>query len=507
MKKYVFIVCCLMCNISIVYSQTKQQSALEKFRAENQQKFNSFRDKNHNDIENFRRENNEKFAQLMANPWTETNVFDAKKEEVLRKSPVAKVKDTDKKTNNKIEIAKETIIQTVAKQPQPSAEILEFYSKRTKTTQKTFYFYGTECRVTWSQEMLFKLETVSEKAVSKIWWQLAEREEYDKIIFDCLDLRDELQLCDWGYLKLVEAFSNNFYGNRTNESVLMQMYILTQSGYQVRIGMLSGEPKLILLVPSVEEIIGYQYLCPIGLKYYIFDNELNIENRKILFFNHPYPQEQLSSLNISVAPKLAYKAVSYREFESEVTSDLSVSVTSNVNLIEFYNSFPQIDKDWTKYAKTSLSEELKNMLYPSLEEAISGKTQEEAVNILLNFVQTAFDYKIDIEQFGYERALFPDELFYYPYSDCEDRSILFSVLVHDLLNLNVVILYYPETDVTTGHIATAVRFTDDIDGDSFSLKDGKYVVCDPAYIYATVGMTQNDYRTVSPFVYRIWDTN
>jgi hypothetical protein len=132
---------------------------------------------------------------------------------------------------------------------------------------------------------------------------------------------------------------------------------------------------------------------------------------------------------------------------------------------------------------------------------------QKAVEVILNFVQTAFDYKIDVEQFGYERALFPDELFYYPYSDCEDRSILFSVLVHDLLNLNVVILYYPETDITTGHIATAVRFTDDIDGDSFSLKDGRYVVCDPAYIYATAGMTQNDYKTVSPFVYRIWDAN
>ena len=89
----------------------------------------------------------------------------------------------------------------MAKQPQPSAEILEFYSKRTKTTQEIFYFYGTECRVTWSKEMLFKLENVSEKAVSKVWWQLAEREEYDKIIFDCFTIqRPYIAVADDGSL-------------------------------------------------------------------------------------------------------------------------------------------------------------------------------------------------------------------------------------------------------------------------------------------------------------------
>ena len=50
--------------------------------------------------------------------------------------------------------------------------------------------------------------------------------------------------------------------------------------------------------------------------------------------------------------------------------------------------------------------------------AIQGKKQSEAANILINFVQTAFDYKTDGDQFGYEKPFFVDELFYYPYSDC-----------------------------------------------------------------------------------------
>jgi len=78
---------------------------------------------------------------------------------------------------------------------------------------------------------------------------------------------------------------------------------------------------------------------------------------------------------------------------------------------------------------------------------------------LINFVQTAFDYKTDGDQFGYEKPFFVDELFYYPYSDCEDRAVLYSYLVRTLMGLDVVLLEYPN------HMATAVCFDENIDGD------------------------------------------
>lgn len=85
-----------------------------------------------------------------------------------------------------------------------------------------------------------------------------------------------------------------------------------------------------------------------------------------------------------------------------------------------------------------------------------GKSKSEAANTLIDFVQTAFEYKTDEEQFGYERPLFADETLYYPYSDCEDRAIFYSILVRDLLGLDVVLLHYPN------HLATAVSFGEEI---------------------------------------------
>jgi len=87
---------------------------------------------------------------------------------------------------------------------------------------------------------------------------------------------------------------------------------------------------------------------------------------------------------------------------------------------------------------------------------------------MLRFVQTAFKYKTDNENFVREKPLFPEETLYYEYSDCENRSILFAHLVQELLVLEVIGLNYP------GHIATAVRFNTNVTGDYITYNEKKY---------------------------------
>lgn len=138
------------------------------------------------------------------------------------------------------------------------------------------------------------------------------------------------------------------------------------------------------------------------------------------------------------------------------------------------------------YANTPLAKSVKETLYPSLRSAVHGKSQQEAANMLLNFVQTAFVYEYDDKVWGNDRAFFAEESLYYPYCDCEDRSILFSRLVRDLLGLKVVLVYYP------GHLATAVHFTNHVTGDYILLNNQRFTVCDPTYIGAPIGATMPD---------------
>ena len=119
------------------------------------------------------------------------------------------------------------------------------------------------------------------------------------------------------------------------------------------------------------------------------------------------------------------------------------------------------------------------------------------LNGLALTMQTAFKYQADNDQFGYEKPFFIEEIFYYPASDCEDRAVLFAYLVRRLLNIEVVLLHYPN------HLCTAVLFSEEIEGDGLVIGSKRYLICDPTYIGADIGNLHNDYKLERPKVYTI----
>ena len=66
----------------------------------------------------------------------------------------------------------------------------------------------------------------------------------------------------------------------------------------------------------------------------------------------------------------------------------------------------------------------------------------------------------------------------------------------DLLGLDAVLLDYPN------HIASAVRFNEDISGDYILLDGKKYLICDPTYIGAPIGMCMDRFKSVAPEIIR-----
>ena len=155
---------------------------------------------------------------------------------------------------------------------------------------------------------------------------------------------------------------------------------------------------------------------------------------------------------------------------------------------------------WRAYAIVPLSDEIINNVYSDLRRLLNGKNTLDAVEILLNFVQTAFTYEYDSKVWGRDRAFFLEETLFYPYCDCEDRSALFGWLVRRYLNLSVIGLQYP------GHLATAVCFGDDItidDATAYNYGGKKYYVCDPTYINAKVGQEMPQFKNITPKVIKL----
>lgn len=492
-SRFFIVVICLILGVQSMQAQSfddykrKQQSDFQMYKAGKEREFKEYRDRI-----------NAEFAKYMRQRWPEYKSKPAEPVPDRPEPPKPVVKDPGTPPSNDpmpfddVKPAPKPVDppQPVVPLPNPDKSITPKPdtpkpvepSKPTKPVF-AFTFYGQKCEMPLENRHRFKLTNVTENAVADGWMVLSS-DKYLPIVAQCLEYRDKLHLPDWGYVRFVEQMTTTFFpADQLNEARLMQMYILTQSGYKVRIG--RADNRLVLLLPSDDDIYMYSYLTVGSKRYYVADKSI----RQGLFnvFTREFPKEKDFSLRIAKQPLLAIDLAVPRHFQSKYDKDLAADVTINKRLIAFYNDYP-LSNNWDIYANASLSEQAREQLYPALLSCIAGKNNLDAANILLHFVQTAFEYATDEEQFGYERPLFADETLYYPYSDCEDRAILYSVLVRELLGLEVVLLRYPR------HLATAVCFDAEVPGDYMMIDGRRYTVCDPTYINADVGQAMPQFK-------------
>lgn len=329
-----------------------------------------------------------------------------------------------------------------------------------------------------------RLNGLNENAIADAYEDLCSS-DYKPLLADCAQIRKDLRLNDWGVFTLVRQIADSYCGT-ANESIVMQQFLLNEMGYKARMARKATEDKMMLFVATDCPIYAHPYITLNGQEYY----NLSGNNERCQFYmcQKDSPKAKNSvGMRLKEAPAFPGAAVSSTHQAKGSAAKVTVDVPKA--LIDFYKAYPQCD--YSVYFNAPVNGDMENRILSSLAPLIQGRNEADAANILINFVQTAFQYQTDDEQFGYEKPFFVEELFYYPYSDCEDRAILFSYLVKKLLGLDVVLLDYPE------HIATAVRFNGNVSGDYLMVNGQKYTVCDPTYIGASIGMTMPRYKTVS----------
>lgn len=458
-------------NASYDDYKKKQQASFEKYKSEQQAAYDAYRKKI-----------NEAYADYMSRSW---DSFKSQKAVAPVVEPKVEPIDFDPKPQPQpnpqpIPIKDDiTVVPAPTPAPQPIAPVVVEDDQPFVTTKVDFF--GTPVIAKFPKNDEFKLKSLSNKDLSESWKQLSDK-KYDVLVSSVLDVRTDLNLCDWAYLNMLKQVAQKQYGV-SNDAVFMQSYLMTQSGYSVRMAKSNESGKLYLLVASQYDIFDIRYFLIGNIKYYALDcHEPSLE-----ICEAGYEKEKPLSLQIASDQKLGKNMSPKRTLTSR--RGLTAAVSVNKNNIDFYNTYPSscINGDfttkWAAYANTPLEKDVREVLYPQLRKSVQGMNERDAVNLILNWVQTAFVYGYDDEIWGNDRAFFGDETLFYPYCDCEDRSILFSRLVRDIMHLDVVLLYYP------GHLATAVHFNGNVEGDYLVCRNRKYVVCDPTYIGAPVGLT------------------
>lgn len=328
------------------------------------------------------------------------------------------------------------------------------------------------------------LNGLNENAIADAYEALCNS-DYKPLLADCAQIRKDLRLNDWGVFTLVRQVADTYCGT-ANESIVMQQFLLNEMGYKARMARKATEDKMMLFVATDCSIYAHPYITLNGQNYYNLSG--NNEQCQFYMCQKDSPKAKNSvGMQLKEAPLFPGTVVSSTHQSKGSAARVTVDVPKA--LMDFYKDYPQCD--YSVYFNAPVNAAMENRILSSLAPLVQGRNEADAANILINFVQTAFQYQTDGQQFGYEKPFFVEELFYYPYSDCEDRAMLFSYLVRKLLGLDVVLLDYPE------HIATAVRFNGNVSGDYLMVNGRKYIVCDPTYIGASIGMTMPRYKTVS----------
>ena len=328
------------------------------------------------------------------------------------------------------------------------------------------------------------LNGLNENAIADAYEALCNS-DYKPLLADCAQIRKDLRLNDWGVFTLVRQVADTYCGT-ANESIVMQQFLLNEMGYKARMARKATGDKMMLFVATDCSIYAHPYITLNGQNYYNLSG--NNEQCQFYMCQKDSPKAKNSvGMQLKEAPLFPGTVVSSTHQAKGSAARVTVDVPKA--LMDFYKDYPQCD--YSVYFNAPVNAAMENRILSSLAPLVQGRNEADAANILINFVQTAFQYQTDGQQFGYEKPFFVEELFYYPYSDCEDRAMLFSYLVRKLLGLDVVLLDYPE------HIATAVRFNGNVSGDYLMVNGRKYTVCDPTYIGASIGMTMPRYKTVS----------
>jgi len=458
--------------------------------------FKQWLKKDRESFENYQTKADKEFTKFLERDWREFQMSQGlvndtePKPTIIPSKPAQKFTPTDDiKLNLPENIVKSTLKHKSVKQ---------IYDVQPKPTQKDrnpfeITYFNTKVRFTIDKEFSkLNLSKLDNHGISG-FWNTASSIDY-KTLIDQLELyRSSLQLNDWGFLILIDQLSQKLYPGQRNNQRLFTWFVLLKTGLNAKIGY--NQSNLFILIQSTIDIYGAPYfilqsatnryyLCPIHDdvvllvgSIYTYDDSHGKINQPIDFYIRDLPK--IDYRTKSKVLSFVYQKKKYK-----------VKVDFNQNMVDYFNLFPQTEID--VYFSAPMSMNSRNSLINALKPIIENKTEAEAVNIILRFVQTAFEYATDQEQFSKENFLFAEETLFYKYSDCEDRSILFAYLVREMIGLEVIGLDYP------GHIATAIQFNSRIKGDDLKVAGKTYTICDPTYINANIGQCMPQFISTKP---------
>lgn len=489
-RKLLLLVLIAFSHVSI-YSQV---NGFEEYKNKKVAEYDEYSKSKYDEYIRYKDSINMEFASYLSKQWEAFNTFAGLKPDVAPKPSVMPKIDPDSDVQNELDLddglelkVNELIENDDVIMPEEYGVNHAFdIAPDVETNSLLLDFSNSEIVVDDNSFSNMKLNNVDEGEVSKLW-RLFASEDYSHVIAQIDDISRERNLNDYAVYLLITQMSQQLFPDKPNEQIVYTVFLLNQLGFKAKIA--KRNDVLLCLLLTKQKVYARTFLIfgtDPNERYYVFASDPSkvVENGSVYTYNELMQNcDRVVDLSF-YKPILLGNNVDTIEVKTEEFGVVNVSIS--LDEIEFYKEYPHTVLQ--VYANADMNDTINDVLLGALLKQMEDLTNYQAANYLLDFVQESCSYMIDEAQFGYEKPFFSVERLYYPHSDCEDNAIFYSYLVRKLLGLDVVLLDY------AGHVATAVKFPEDIGGFYIQLEDGKYIVCDPTYFGANVGMPMPKYR-------------
>lgn len=358
-------------------------------------------------------------------------------------------------------------------------------------------FYGRSMTFNVPKNLRVKTDGIKERQIANYYAAMKQNDAEHLVQKQLDDAVDQMGLNEWGYFVLLRAISEKLFDN-ANDRVLFTFYMMHSHGFKARVGRGSKSNNLLLLLAldNTKEMYSQTFFRINGYKYYIVYGN-GQQGESIYSYDEKADHSGLKEIGLDFTKPLDIAACDKTRQLHLDKVNMDINLPYSTSHLRYYDEIPTTV--FPVYFKTPVAQETEVVLAETFATLGKRYNKVQMVDIMLNFVQTAFAYKIDEQQFGREKYFFPEEVIGLPYSDCEDRSALFAWLVSHFTGYEVIGVLYND------HLATAVCFGDDAQpaGTTISFGRKRYVVCDPTYSNAPIGTVMPKYANTQYEIVKI----
>lgn len=484
MKKYVILfIAAVMAGVIPAVAQNKKDS------------FDAFRKGIKGDFDTFRKKVFDDYDKYLNGVWQEYNAFRGEERNPLPKpvkAPEIRNMHEMPAPHNPFDVKPQIIPPTVNKKPIPSIPIAQPVTSAKEWD--VFNFYGITVKVS-KLELGNYSDAASPEGFAVRWRDLSANQIADNVLPYLKQIIDTCCLNDWFAFELVRAYAYSITAETSSGlRISLAHYLLAHLGYDIRLGLKeTGQP--ILLVSIAQQVYARSFTTLNGWKYYIFCDENDnseVANEDFSFSTCTIPQDvdTGSPVDLIVRQDIAMPYLPHPYSFSY--GGLKIEGEVNANVMQMLYCYPQMAI--SDYAKSVVNQKVRAEIVMQLGRQLAGMPQREAVDTLLRFVQSAFQYATDGQLHGFEKPYFFEEMLFYPQCDCEDRSVFYSYLLWHVLKVENHLVGYP------GHECVALHLDTPIQGCFYKYENKEFYISDPTYIGATTGMCMPNFVGIRPEV-------